>query len=406
MSVILHEIGHLFGLDHSSNVKSVMSPLFSFGTEMILPDDVRNLKMILGLETDSGRSNANQTKSTTSTSSTTTTTTTIATTTTTSTIKLFISAKNNVSAAASKPVTNSTTVEKIDLNAYSPDDLNNLDLSNLTSNEIDLVLNATSEEINDMDYSGEYIDEDDDYEELIHLIEQAANKTLEEELTKDDAELSASISTSTKKSSEPVAITQSLVFENENDPSQYVDFSISELTTKINGPNNVEEYIDSGSTNLKSTEKQTTTKPNKYDYINNVFNNLIESSTKRAEEIEETTTTPSKKISTSAFVKPLSISSSSSDSSIKYNYNETSSSDEKPADLCYDPVIDAITRTEWGNAFIFKGSYVWHIRGLTKWRLFDYEGWPKKINVIFPYLPSNIDSAYYFGENYFFTKVN
>jgi len=27
----------------------------------------------------------------------------------------------------------------------------------------------------------------------------------------------------------------------------------------------------------------------------------------------------------------------------------------KPADLCNDPEVDAITRTEWGNAFIFKG---------------------------------------------------
>ena len=29
---------------------------------------------------------------------------------------------------------------------------------------------------------------------------------------------------------------------------------------------------------------------------------------------------------------------------------------DKPADLCNDPEVDAITRTEWGNAFIFKGS--------------------------------------------------
>ena len=28
---------------------------------------------------------------------------------------------------------------------------------------------------------------------------------------------------------------------------------------------------------------------------------------------------------------------------------------DKPADLCNDPEVDAITRTEWGNAFIFKG---------------------------------------------------
>ena len=32
------------------------------------------------------------------------------------------------------------------------------------------------------------------------------------------------------------------------------------------------------------------------------------------------------------------------------------SSSEKDIDLCNDPEIDDITRTEWGNAFIFKGS--------------------------------------------------
>ena len=46
----MHQIGHLFGLDHSNNVKSVMSPLFNFGGEGILPEDIKNLRMILGLE--------------------------------------------------------------------------------------------------------------------------------------------------------------------------------------------------------------------------------------------------------------------------------------------------------------------------------------------------------------------
>ena len=59
------------------------------------------------------------------------------------------------------------------------------------------------------------------------------------------------------------------------------------------------------------------------------------------------------------------------------------------------------------NKFLKKclGDYVWHIRGLTKWRLFDYEGWPKPINELFPGLPGKIDSAYYFDDHYFFTKV-
>jgi hypothetical protein len=36
--------------------------------------------------------------------------------------------------------------------------------------------------------------------------------------------------------------------------------------------------------------------------------------------------------------------------------------------------------------------------------LFDYEGWPKRIGSLFPSLPGHIDSAFHFGENYFFTK--
>lgn len=37
------------------------------------------------------------------------------------------------------------------------------------------------------------------------------------------------------------------------------------------------------------------------------------------------------------------------------------SSSEKDIDLCNDPEIDDITRTEWGNAFIFKGSKFFQI---------------------------------------------
>lgn len=51
------------------------------------------------------------------------------------------------------------------------------------------------------------------------------------------------------------------------------------------------------------------------------------------------------------------------------------------------------------------GNYVWHVRGLTKWRLFDYEGWPRLISSLFPGLPSNIDAAYLYDDHYHFTKV-
>ena len=50
MSVLMHQIGHLFGLDHSSNPNSVMSPLFHFGDQNLLEEDIKNLRMILGLE--------------------------------------------------------------------------------------------------------------------------------------------------------------------------------------------------------------------------------------------------------------------------------------------------------------------------------------------------------------------
>jgi hypothetical protein len=56
LPVLLHQIGHLFGLDHSSNPKSIMSPLFKFENghfdeeTILLDEDVRNLKTILGIE--------------------------------------------------------------------------------------------------------------------------------------------------------------------------------------------------------------------------------------------------------------------------------------------------------------------------------------------------------------------
>lgn len=51
MAVLMHQIGHLFGLDHSSNPSSIMSPLFHFDSEKLLDEDIKNLRMILGLET-------------------------------------------------------------------------------------------------------------------------------------------------------------------------------------------------------------------------------------------------------------------------------------------------------------------------------------------------------------------
>ncbi len=47
---MLHEIGHIFGLDHSSNPRSIMSPLFRYDNAEIQTEDVRNLRLLLGLD--------------------------------------------------------------------------------------------------------------------------------------------------------------------------------------------------------------------------------------------------------------------------------------------------------------------------------------------------------------------
>ncbi len=57
------------------------------------------------------------------------------------------------------------------------------------------------------------------------------------------------------------------------------------------------------------------------------------------------------------------------------------------------------------NIFINLDDLVWHIKGLTKWRLIDKEGWPKRINSLFPSLPNYIDTAYLMNNFYYFTKV-
>ncbi len=72
--------------------------------------------------------------------------------------------------------------------------------------------------------------------------------------------------------------------------------------------------------------------------------------------------------------------------------------------FCKQPNLDALTRTEWGNVFVFKGDMIWHIRGLTKWSIVDYEGWPKKISSIFTGVPEHINSAFFLENHYYFTK--
>ncbi len=42
--------------------------------------------------------------------------------------------------------------------------------------------------------------------------------------------------------------------------------------------------------------------------------------------------------------------------------------------LCNLSRIDAVSRTESGGSYIYANNYVWHLKGLTKWRLVEYEG--------------------------------
>lgn len=71
----------------------------------------------------------------------------------------------------------------------------------------------------------------------------------------------------------------------------------------------------------------------------------------------------------------------------------------KPADLCHDSAIDAITRTEDGNTYVFRGQHYWLINneGLAA-------GYPAKIARDWDGLPGNLDAALTWsdGKTFFF----
>lgn len=70
-----------------------------------------------------------------------------------------------------------------------------------------------------------------------------------------------------------------------------------------------------------------------------------------------------------------------------------------PADLCIDPVIDAVTRTEDGSSYVFKGDFYWLLTsdGLAT-------GYPRRISVDWDGLPGNLDAALTWadGKTFFF----
>lgn len=71
----------------------------------------------------------------------------------------------------------------------------------------------------------------------------------------------------------------------------------------------------------------------------------------------------------------------------------------KPVDLCQDSAIDAITRTEDGNTYVFRGQHYWQIKneGLAS-------GYPAKISRDWEGLPANLDAALTWsdGKTFFF----
>lgn len=119
----------------------------------------------------------------------------------------------------------------------------------------------------------------------------------------------------------------------------------------------------------------------------------------------------------------------------------------KPVDLCRDSAVDAITRTEDGNTYVFRGLHYWQIKneglagspgkisrdwdglpgnldaaltwsdgktfffkGDKYWRFFNKRrepGYPKLISAGFAGIPNNVDAAFVWsgnGKTYFFKK--
>lgn len=71
----------------------------------------------------------------------------------------------------------------------------------------------------------------------------------------------------------------------------------------------------------------------------------------------------------------------------------------QPPDLCLDSTLDAITRTEDGNSYVFKGDFYWLLtsEGLAK-------GYPRRIGLDWDGLPGSLDAALTWadGKTFFF----
>ncbi len=323
------------------------------------------------------RSTATTTKTTTRTTRTTTKTTTKSTTTTTTTatttkktstnphiqtqrLQPLTSSKRSTQKSSETTVKENTkkTVGAAIEEAYTSDESNNFDLSNLTSSEIDMVLNATAEHMTDVEYSGEYVDEDDDYEELMHLIEQATNKTMSE---REDGPA---------QTTEEVVPTSTTATTTTSTSSSTVQYRVPGFNPQFTTKSKPLEYVDMAAAVIAAENAHLVHRPNKYDYLHQVYSNLlVEPSVvdvgggmgpqKDFQTVQQQQQQASSSMVESSTARAFALVTQPK-ANVEYESRPKApfeNENEKPADLCHDPHIDAITRTEWGNAFIFKGSH-------------------------------------------------
>jgi hypothetical protein len=135
--------------------------------------------------------------------------------------------------------------------------------------------------------------------------------------------------------------------------SQYEDISSESLLHVFNDNN--DEYLITLTTQKTTVEvptvsASTTTRNSKTSTTSTTLSTTVTSSTVTTTTTTITTTTTQ---STTTIAKTTTKTATVFASTNQPKIGEANA--EKEIDLCNDPDIDDITRTEWGNAFIFKG---------------------------------------------------
>lgn len=454
LSVMLHQIGHLLGLDHSGNPKSIMSPVFNFNTEELLEEDVRNVKLVLGIErlyssnlTElKQKANLKNIVKIDTTSSSPVSVEEVKEIEPIDTKEANVKAKFEFSPVVEITSTNleefttrllqenelqTTTTENFEDTTpkmFSNDNLpivefvpeekkeqedeiiapestttkiftNHVDsnkmmdhlillqnesiVSNTTSIPFTSTQNYTIIEVKNVTYNEL---------ELPKEVNQTEEIVAEETTT---AILSSEVPSTTSTATSTVDSTESTTIDQEIKNPEEEEFLNLLLRMNLSRSDLTTEYIPPKTTTTELPLVNST-----QSVLNETFNNEMMpkalNSTDDVIVLEE-----AKEISTTTI-----LATTAEDLKTQNIKVLTTTGLSKPFDLCESPEIDEITRTEWGNAFVFKGDFVYHIRGLTKWRLFDYDGWPKRITDLFPNLPGHIDAAYFFDDHYYFTKNN